>query len=303
MDDSNSTKIIKYEHTNVVLDDAPGGSGADDENVIAYVLANGKKVPVQPFARARTVEQSLGQKGWRQQAGNRIYTPEASNADIALIDPTQYFITAGGAVTGVIPIMGELSLVSMDYNSMLNLQYLRDAMALLGAVGRNDQFTYPLVEVGTSGIFDCQEWSSPNMYLGMEIRWGMQMLNAQAFDMVIQTTDFEGMYLQDVNRRFTIRVYPTREAGGTFQFLFGSRISGTSAGYYYDGSGGMNFPIIQPAVLPAMDVSVLNAPKVAITVPTGVRTAVSFNVQAITAASPALANLRERTLEGTQAAV
>lgn len=301
MSNNNGGQMVKYTgRSGVVLRDTPPGSTPEQVQVVAYVDDEGRQIPIQPFPMSQTTEQKLGQRNWRQQAGGRIYAPEAANADIALTDPNEYFASADSSVTGVIALDGELEVVRMDYNSILNMQYIRDAAATIGALGRNDQASYALAAaspVGALTPFVFQAFSSPNLILGFEIQWGITLLNATAFNMDVDTYNFKGQNLQVVDRHFQVRTHPTKQAGGTFQFLFANRSSGSSPGYYYNGVGGMNLAIVQPAQLPALSGLATDAPYLSISVPTALASNVTFYGRVISAASPALANLRERTAE------
>lgn len=291
--------VIRPGQSNLVVRARPIGAPESEAMVVANVLSDGTRVPVSPYPQATTYEEKLGQRNWMQHQGDRLFSPEDSNSDLALVSPEDWFATAGGAVRGIIPIDGNVTISQSDYNVLSNLQYLRDAAALLGAVGRNDQSTYAL-SMAASGVGTFQQFSSPNMLLGLQIEWGLSMLNATSFYMTVATSNFEGQYGQDVNRQFTLRMTPqpgAASASGIFQFLFANRTSGTSAGYHYNGLGGMNRAVIQPAVLGDIDDTVVNAPLLTITVPAALYSYVTIAARPITAASPALANLRERCLE------
>lgn len=256
------------------------------------LLENGRRQLSYAESHVTTEEVALGQEDRVRPFAGRRTTPEAANADLAFINPALWFRTAEIEVDSVIQISGEFTILRADYNVLTNLQYVRSAAEVMGAVGRNDQMTY--IMTGSGGIWNQQAFSSPNMIMGFQVEFGLPVLNAPAFNLQLTTTNFKGFMGQDVNRSFTLRVEPSRNAGGMFQFLFANRTSGTSEGYHYDGEGGMNVAVVQPAVLGNYDATVVDAPRIRVTVPSSLDSLISLNLRPITAASPVLASLRER---------
>lgn len=255
-------------------------------------LGDGRRIVSYRESDPTTLEEALGLRDRLRTSMTRRSAPEIANADRVNIPPEQWFETADLDIDSVVQIDGTYIVVQADYNVLANLQYLRDAAAYLGAVGRNDQSSY--VMTGQSGTWTYQGFSSPNALLGFQVEWGLAPINGAAFNMAVTTSYFNGANGQSVNRNFTLRVNPFDSSGGIFQFLFANRTQGVSPGYHYDGLGGMNVAIIQPAVLGSYDESVDNAPLVEIAAPSSLANFLSFNLRPITAASPALAALRER---------
>lgn len=291
----------------------------------SIVLAN----PVTANSPARfnggnaTEEQRLGQRNFQIPNVGRIQTPEDANADMAegafVSNPGGWMESALDQCPAVIAVEGDFTVLTADFNVMANFQYVRAAADLIGAEGRNDQNTYQFLNtlgVFTAGSPAAGAFSQPNLILGFQIEWGVELLSFQPFTMEVQTFNFRGRSYQPVNRHFTLRMGGASGAkggnAGIFQFLFGQRLtSSDGCGYTYGGAfplggAGMNKAIVQPAHLglfnnnnsgfalpPFTYEEYLDAPSIRLTIPASLATAFGATVHMLSVASPFLAATRE----------
>jgi len=262
-----------------------------DLPVTVGMTADGRPIVVYREGHFGSEEEALGQQD-RSTGHTRRTAPEEANSDIVEISPSRWFETADRLIDSVVQIEGMLTVTQADYNTLANMQYLRDAAALVSAIGRNDQTGYALA--ASSGHHTQYAFSSPNAILGFQVEWGISPLQAAAFNMVVNTYNFKGFAGQSVDRNFTLRANPQVGQGGIFTFLFANRTQGVSEGYHYNGTGGMNVAIIQPAILGDLDDTSTSTPYIDIVAPTTLDSYVNFYVRPITAASPSLAALRQR---------
>jgi hypothetical protein len=118
---------------------------------------------------------------------------------------------------------------------------------------------------GTSGLFETIDsndtyFSGPNLVLGVQIEWGLTMLNWAPFTMEVWTENWYGLNDQPLNRRLTIRMdnqmkdgcceAPGCANGGIFDIPFAQEIQADETSGYYPARGGMSQAIVQPAVIP-----------------------------------------------------
>jgi len=260
-----------------------------------------------------TEEQRLGQAQFPTPQTGRLQAPEDANADMANWDPSQWMKTADWQVPSILQIEGTFTVLAADFNVLANYQYVRAAADDVGSEGRNDQTTYPfqLTTAGT-GIFQAgtaasRIFSTPNLVLGFQVEWGVNVLNFQPFNMVIQTFNFIGRSYQPLNRQITLRMGGSAgfKGGnsGIFQVLFGQRLtSSDTCGYTSTADSGMNKAIVQPAQIPALLVtqvpgisvaSPADQPFIRLTVPVAVETGFGATLHLLSAASPYLGSMRE----------
>jgi hypothetical protein len=273
-----------------------------------------------------TEESRLGQPNFMMPGVGRIQYPEDANADSVIIDPAVLHQMGIYQVPAVIPVDGDFTIFAADYNMMANYQYVKDAMAVVGAAGRNDQQDYNFVaasNVFTAGGINVgvQAFSSPNLITGFQIEWGLSILSWAPFTMTLQTHNFKGQHYQPVDRRVVMRFESAKSGnGGIFQCLFGQRLtysdscgcggygvySGTGAAY--SATGGMNKAIVQNAVVPGQYQSTLGGgifippynvvqgedlPFITLTVPAALASGFSATCHLLTAGSPYMASARE----------
>jgi len=279
----------------------------------------------------QTEEQRLGQKDFFIPGVSRLQFPEDANADSVLMSPELLHASPILQIPPVIPVDGEFTVLSADYNMLANYQYVKDAAAVLGAAGRNDQSDYPTVAAGgvfTAGAASTSHFSPPNLIIGFQIMWGLSILSWAPFAMKVATQGFRGQHYQPLNRNFTLRMDSAKSGnGGIFQVLFAQRLTyqescgcgGYAAnapeGASYLALGGMNKAIVQNAVIPGSygvedtesagtlmfppysQPSSFGPPTIVITVPAALAAGFTATVQLITAGSPYLASMREALLD------
>jgi len=266
-----------------------------------------------------TEEARLGQIQAAIPDVGRIQAPEDANADMALgsyvTNPGGWMSAALFQVPAVIEVEGEFTVFSTDFNVMANYQYVRAGADDVGAEGRNDQTTYQLLPVGGGsnvylvGQTGYQPFSAPNLILGFQIEWGVNMLNYQPFTMEVQTFNFRGRSFQPLDRHFTLRMGGAQGfkggSSGIFQALFAQRLtSSDSCGYVYTANSGMNKAIVQPAIIPNIGapvgympgyavVAAADMPYIQVKIPIALVGFFGATVHLLSAASPYLAATRE----------
>lgn len=243
----------------------------------------------------------------------RTSQPEDANADYGdgatLDDLKQYFNNAASRIPALVTEDGVLKILNADYNVISNMEYFRQAASVIGALGTNDQKGVDLADAGwesTLKTLAAGAIASPNFIIGLAFEWSMPKQYAQAFKMQIKTSGFKNFTGSIVDRDVTIKLGTEagHDVGGILYLVFAYRnTSASTPGYEYFGQGGMQSAIVSPAYIPPLgtasvpDVDWINSvtsnPGVSVIVPAAVRTPLSVTVRPITAASPALAALRE----------
>lgn len=285
-----------------------------------------------------TEEQRLGQPNFVIPGMGRWQAPEDANADASYMDPLTVHQMGIVQVPPIIPVKGNFTLFSVDYNTLANYKYVKSALNVLGAAGRNDQSDYELLLTanatglfqagGAANISGLRPFSSPNLVIGFQVEWGLNILNYAPFSMTLRTFNFRGQHYQQVDRRVVVRFDSSQGAddsgsssnGGVFQVLFGQRLTYNDScgcgGYWstqpaatYQAAGGMNKAIVQNAVIPGQygpaiadgaafmpPYSVINPddlPYIQIQIPPNLEDGFAATIHLITAASPFAASLRE----------
>lgn len=280
---------------------------------------------------AAGLEARLGQQNMIIPNLGRIQSPEDSNADGAWADPVELVRNMIVMAPTIIPIDGAIAVFTSDYNTLSNYEYIRRGADDVGAEGRNDQKDYPFIAAGATGNFAAGSYpdtpgmtpfSSPNLILGVQVEWGLSILDFAPFTMTVKTVNFKGRCYQPVDRKVTLRFENARSGtGGIFQLLFAQRLSYNDScgcggyGAYgaasaYAATGGMQKAIVQPAVVPGQygdeaDAGLVvlppfsvgspnDLPYVQLTIPANLASAFTATCHLLSAASPYLAGMRER---------
>jgi hypothetical protein len=263
---------------------------------------------------------------------------EDANADYSIFPPEMYHASALLQVPAVIWLQGSGTIVRADYNVLSNYEYFRASAEMVGSFGRNDQ--NEVAAVSTNGTdFVMAPPTAPNLIAGVILEWSSQLQTSSAFTMHVATSSFKSISYQGLDRVFDVRIGPGGSTpdgsvqfanGGILAFLFAQRMSTNDQCGCLTGSGctsvlgtgGMMKAIVQPAyVATASDVDIdpfpmifipgLTVrspaqevfPTVTVTVPAAIGAGFSVLARYLTAASPALAAVRQALLASGYATV
>jgi len=238
-------------------------------------------------------EQALGQEDRPILRMSRLSAPEDANADRAAISVQMWQEASQDHLPAIVPLRSFHEMGVTDYSSLSNMQYLRDAVSTMGALGRADQQAVALVQD------DADTWSSgrivsPNLILGFLIRWSMVSQGSTMFELGVSTHNFINLMGADVNRNFTVNIGVTKgQNAGAFAFLFANR-EATNSAYYYNANASLSQAIVQLAYIFERVQASEDTPNVAMEVPATIGAIFSATMRPLTVGSQALAVTLQR---------